>query len=481
MAIALEKFINKQETKACLVVGDIILDKYIYGSVNRISPEAPIPVVTTEGINYVPGGAANVAGNIRGLQVDVILCGIVGMDLEGDIILKRLEEGKIECACHRSEFRNTTLKTRIVGMNQQLVRVDNENTDWLNMEEEAGLLALIEECLPRVNDVVLSDYSKGVCSGTFCRKIIELCNQSGKRVLVDPKCRDWSKYKGAYLITPNFKEFVEAVGYVVANEEGEISDAGTELMQKYDINRLLVTRSQYGMTIIQKNQKPVTFSAKQQEVYDVSGAGDTVIASLTAGLTLGYSLLDAVELSNYAAGIAVSKPGTYMVRLEDLIEAMEEQGAWFEDKVVGVNEIIRLTKKWKQHGEKVIFTNGCFDILHVGHINYLNQAKRLGSKLIIGLNSDDSVKRLKGDNRPINSQKERALMLAALQCVDAVVVFDEDTPEELLAEICPDLLVKGGDYAIEEIAGRQFAKETVTVPISNGYSTTAMIERIKEK
>ncbi len=479
MALSPDRFLENKNTRSCMIVGDIILDKYVYGHVDRISPEAPIPVVATSDTRYVLGGAANVAGNISGFHVGAVLCGVIGCDAEGDTIIEKLKEKGIKFSGYRSKDRCTTLKTRVVGMNQQLVRVDRELSGWLDENEENGLLSQIEVGLDKVEYVILSDYSKGVCSDSFCKKFFALCSQKSKKIIVDPKSSDWTKYKGAYIITPNFKEFREALGSVIDNDETAISESASELMVRYDIEKILVTRSQYGMTMNEAGKPPLTHKAKQQEVYDVSGAGDTVIATLTAALAVGYDVNDAVELSNDAAAVAVSRAGTYMVTLEDLIEYMNGKGAWYEDKIIERNSVGDLVKGWKEAGEKIVFTNGCFDIMHIGHIDYLNRARRLGTKLIVGLNSDDSVKRLKGESRPVNGQRERALMLAALQCVDAVVIFEEDTPEELISFIKPDYLIKGGDYAIDEIAGRQYAGEVLTIPLTEGFSTTSLIEKIK--
>ena len=480
MALNLDKFINNRSGKSCMVVGDIILDKYVYGHVDRISPEAPIPVVSTSNTKYVLGGAANVAGNIGGLGLNAILCGVIGTDTEGDELVSQLKEKKVAFEGYRSPGRCTTLKTRVVGMNQQLVRVDREDASPLSSEEEDGLIIKIKDRLSSVDYLVLSDYNKGVCTDSFCKRLFDLCAAEGKKIVVDPKSSNWTKYKGAFVITPNFKEFREAIGCDIPNDERNISEKAADLLDRYELAQILVTRSQYGMTLVGMGRDALTFKAKQQEVFDVSGAGDTVIATLTSGLSLGYSIEEAVEISNYAAGVAVSKAGTYVVTLEDLVEYINGEGAWYEDKIVRFDDVTKLIEKWRGLGERIVFTNGCFDIMHIGHIDYLNRARRLGTKLIVGLNSDASVKRLKGEKRPINGEQERALMLAALQCVDAVVIFDTDTPEELISKVKPDYLVKGGDYAIESIVGRQFAGETLTIPLTEGFSTTSMIEKIKE-
>ena len=479
MTVSLGLFKNNNASRRCIVVGDIILDKYIYGHVDRISPEAPIPVVSTKNMRYVLGGAANVAGNIRGLGLEVALCGIVGSDSEADVLTGELQKKNIGFMGVKSADRCTTLKTRIVGMNQQLVRVDREDSQPMSNDEENNLIKKLEDLISPLDIVILSDYNKGVCKDSFCRWLSEKCRKDNIKMIVDPKSSNWKKYSGAYLITPNFKEFQEAIGFSIPNEEGCISENAGSLLNKYNLNRILVTRSHYGMTLIQRDLEPLTFKAKQQEVFDVSGAGDTVIATLAAALSVGYELKDAVEISNIAAGVAVSKAGTYDVSLTDLLEYTNETNAWYEDKIVSKNEINGLVTEWKKSGETVVFTNGCFDVIHIGHLDYLNKARRLGNRLVVGLNSDDSVKRLKGEKRPLNKQHDRACMLAALQCVDAVVVFEEDTPEKLISVICPDYLVKGGDYKIEEIVGREYAGEVMTIPFLEGYSTTSIIEKIK--
>lgn len=479
MAVSLGLFKNNNVSRRCIVVGDIILDKYIYGHVDRISPEAPIPVVSTKDMRYVLGGAANVAGNIKGLGLEVVLCGIVGNDSEADVLLSELQKKNIGFMGIRSSERCTTLKTRIVGMNQQLVRVDHEDSQSMSINENGELIGKLEDLISPSDIVILSDYNKGVCKDSFCRWLSEKCRKYNIKMIVDPKSSNWDKYAGSYLITPNFKEFQEAIGFSIPNEEEFIFENANGLQNKYDIDRILVTRSQFGMTLVEKNQTPISFSARQQEVFDVSGAGDTVIATLAAALSVGYELRDAVEISNIAAGVAVSKAGTYDVSLNDLFDYESGTSFWYENKIVEIKDISELVKKWKKSGQTVVFTNGCFDVIHIGHLDYLNKARRLGNKLIVGLNSDASVRRLKGENRPVNGQDERLRMLAALQCVDVVIVFDEDTPENLISKIHPDFLVKGGDYKREEIVGRQYAKEVITIPFVDGFSTTSIIEKIK--
>lgn len=469
---------EKANEMCCLVVGDIILDKYMYGRVERISPEAPIPVVIAEKEKYVLGGAANVAGNIRGYHVNVYLCGLLGQDDASMEVQNLLEKKNIKFAGYCSDRRCTTVKTRVMGTNQQLIRIDQERNMKLDAHEEKYLLKKASEVLEDVQIVVLSDYNKGVCSSSFCKKIMLMCRKKGKNVIVDPKSSNWEKYEGAWLITPNFKEFQEAVGDFCENTESSIKENGQMLMERYGIPQLLVTRSQYGMVFVKQEGVFSAFQSIEQEVYDVSGAGDTVVATIAAGLAVGMPVENAVELSNYGAGLAVSKSGTYMVTLEELMLYANHFSLWYEDKIWSKDRLQYMLKLWKN--QRVVFTNGCFDVLHVGHVNYLNQARKMGDKLIVGLNTDNSVRRLKGGFRPVNDQKSRALLLAALQCVDAVVLFDEDTPEELIKAVRPDCLVKGGDYRPEDVAGKQYAGKVCIIPLTTGFSTTGFLEKLRK-
>ena len=475
-----EEYKVRVKDKACLIVGDIILDKYISGTVNRISPEAPIPILNVNSKRYILGGAANVAGNIMGLCVKTYLCGVVGRDEAGDICLEELSDNNIDYIGIRINGRPTTMKTRVVGMNQQLVRIDEEETTFLTAEEELELFNRVESVIKKVSVIVLSDYNKGVLTNDFCRRIINLARENKIRVIVDPKKDDWSIYEGAYLITPNFKEFCVAIKGEIINDESAIAANSGKIMNKFGLEHLLVTRSQFGMTLI-SGSNISTYRAIQHEVYDVSGAGDTVIATIAAFLSAGYSLDEAVIISNYSAGLAVSKPGTYVARLKEVIDYINDNGIWYEEKIMDIKKLVTKIGAWKENNERIVFTNGCFDILHVGHINYLNKARALGSKMIIAINSDSSVQRLKGPNRPVNNERARTLVIAALQCVDAVVVFNEDTPRELVKMIRPDFLVKGGDYRPEDVVGREFADKVVIVPLEEGYSTTNLIKKINHK
>lgn len=476
----MEEFQEKAKDVKCLVVGDIILDKYISGKIDRISPEAPIPVIHITNERYVLGGAANVAGNICGYHIKTLLCGRIGKDSGADKVSELLSKKEIEFMGIISESNCTTVKTRVTGMNQQIVRIDEEDCSEISYEEEEQILHNIKQIIDEVNVIVLSDYNKGICTKRICENLIELCVSMNKPIIVDPKTAEWTKYKGATLITPNFKEFKEFIGRSIKNTEEEIAKISFAIMDEYKFKNLLVTRSQLGMTLVAEGKEVYTYDAVAQEVFDVSGAGDTVIATIAAFLAVQYFLFDAVRVSNHAAGFAVSKMGTYTVSLEEVMNFISNDFLELSEKIVSSEKLPNLLNKWREENKKIIFTNGCFDILHVGHITYLNQARRLGDKLIVGLNSDSSVKRNKGESRPINNQNDRAVLLAALQCVDIVVLFDTDTPYELIKMVEPNILVKGGDYKVEEVVGREFAKELKLLNFVEGYSTTNMIKAINK-
>lgn len=475
--ISRKEFFEKVNGKKCLVLGDIILDKYIMGDVNRISPEAPIPVVHITGERYAPGGAANVASTVAACGVRTVLCGSIGLDSDAECILKFLSRRNIHYAGIRSEKHGTITKVRVMGQVQQMLRLDYENTLPFNEAEEQELLMRALRKLKDVNVVIISDYGKGICTEKVCSKVISVAHDSGIPVLVDPKRADWRRYRGASVITPNFKEFAEAVGTAVENNESAIKYEGLKLLDKYCLGGLLVTRSQYGMTYLTERGTE-TYPAKAQEVFDVSGAGDTVISVLAAFIAAGEGYKDAIKISNFAAAISVSKIGTYVVAAGEIFDWLETAaGSWKNEAIIDCEGLKAQLKEWRNNDAKIVFTNGCFDILHRGHVDYLQKAKALGDYLVVGINTNRSVKALKGEARPLNDEKDRAFLLAALRSVDRVVLFDDDTPYELIKIVMPDILVKGGDYKEDEVVGREFAKETVIIPLVEGYSTTGLLAK----
>lgn len=420
-----------------LIIGDIMLDEYINGNVSRISPEAPVPVVSVSNRKFVLGGAANAAVNIRSLGVDTILASVIGKDADGEIFSQNLEKNKVDFCGTKSKNRVTTIKTRIIGNDRQIVRYDREQTDELDAAEEEEFISKCKNAIEISDMLVISDYKKGVCTEKVCRELIKTANKLGLHVIVDPKQSDWSRYSGAYLIKPNFKEFCET------------KKTAEELLQDYELQNILITRSNKGMTLVNK-EGTQDFKAEAKDVYDVSGAGDTVVGTIAAFLAKGTELCEAIKIANIAAGIAVGKMGTYAVTLVDIKNALHNKS---KQKLISEENIVDLTDVWKKQNRKIVFTNGCFDIIHAGHISLLKQAKQFGDILIVGLNSDTSVKNIKGETRPVNNETDRAEVLCAFEFVDAVTIFNEDTPLELIGKILPDVLVKGADYTPQTVVG----------------------------
>ncbi|MEJ5283908.1 MAG: bifunctional D-glycero-beta-D-manno-heptose-7-phosphate kinase/D-glycero-beta-D-manno-heptose 1-phosphate adenylyltransferase HldE [Brevinematia bacterium] len=455
-----------------LVIGDVMLDTYLYGSVNRISPEAPVPVINIKKETFVLGGAANVANNISKLKAKTTLIGLVGEDDNAILLKNLLKEENISYNLFPM-LSKTITKTRIVSGNQQLLRIDFEDSFSFNEENEKKFIFTLKDEIYKNDIVLISDYAKGVCSYDVCKEVIKEAKKQKKHILIDPKKKDWERYEGATLITPNLKELSEFVGENILNKDDEVKEALKTAYSKIKVDYLLVTRSEKGMTLYD-GTKFYDFPTEAKEVYDVSGAGDTVIATLSVAIASGMSFEDAVFTANKAAGVVVAKAGTAPIYYDELVREFEKQKL---NKLLSLEELLVVLEDLKKKGKRIVFTNGCFDILHRGHITYLSEAKKLGDILVIGLNSDSSVKRLKGESRPINNENDRALMLSALEMVDYVVLFNEDTPYEILSKIKPDILVKGGDYKVENVVGREFAKETIILNFVDGYSTTSIIKK----
>lgn len=462
------------QNKKILVVGDAILDVYYSGKVDRISPEAPVPVVQVQKTTKKLGGSANVANNISKLRGDVFLIGFCGKDSNCQILEDLLDENSIDHSLIKTE-NPTITKIRIVSGVQQIVRVDFEEKISNTEDLEALKTEYFNDNFEESDIIILSDYGKGFVTEKFSHYLIEKSNAANKPIIIDPKGKDWEKYRNATIVTPNVKELSEVLGYGLENSDEVIEKAGLEIKNKYNFKYLLVTRSEKGMTFFGDKIEHIRTLAT--EVFDVSGAGDTVVATVARALSSGYDWIDSVRLANKAAGIVVSKTGTEPIIYEELEDTIEEFRE--ENKVIETEEIPGLMTKMKNSKKRVVFTNGCFDIIHKGHVKYLQEAKKKGDILIVGLNSDSSVKRLKGPERPIKDQEERALIMSALEMVDYVVVFNEDTPASILEKIKPNTLVKGGDYKVEDIVGREFADKTVVIPFVDGYSTSSTIDKIK--
>lgn len=464
--------------KKVLVVGDLMLDTYHIGDVKRISPEAPVPVVRINRSYSVLGGASNVARNLLGLECVPYVIGLLGDDHNGKVMQDMFTDLGINALFSYTEHPTIT-KTRIIGNNQQVVRVDFEqDRGKLSAENEQYLSDAIRKTIPQIDIVVISDYGKGVCNETICKQVIATARSHQKKVIVDPKGFDWDKYRGATIITPNLKEISDVFGTEIKNKDEQIHQAAQEVIRKYDLASLLVTRSEKGMSYIDVNTaKAIPTEAK--EVYDVSGAGDTVVATLAAALAGEFPVLEAIHIANKAAGVVVGKMGTYPITFDELQSELTVGRP--DAGIVPFSQLPDLIKQLKMQNRKIVFTNGCFDILHKGHVTYLEKARKLGDVLVVGLNSDSSVKRLKGESRPINDEQARGTVLSALACIDYVVIFSDDTPLKLIEVVRPDILVKGGDYEIENIVGREYAKETVVIPFVEGFSTTNTINSMNNK
>jgi len=457
-----------------LVVGDVILDRYVYGVSERISPEAPVPVVKVTATEERPGGAANVAMNVKSLGVDVQLLGITGMDAAAATLEQQLAGAGIRCDFVAQSGLPTITKVRVISQHQQLLRLDYESEHL----HSGLLLSRFLQLLPGSACVVLSDYAKGSLDGV--QDLIGQATVAGVAVLVDPKGTDFSRYRGATLLTPNQREFEAVVGK--CRDEGELEARGRALCRDLRLQALLITRGERGMTLIEGGQgATLHLRARSHEVFDVTGAGDTVIGVTAAGLASGYGLAQAVEFANAAAGIVVEKLGTAAISLAELNRALASTIPAAR-RVLEADQVAGIVQAARDVGERIVMTNGCFDLLHPGHVEYLEQARRLGDRLLVAVNSDASAARLKGQGRPINPLASRMRMLAALACVDWVTSFDADTPAELVARLRPDVLVKGGDYRIEQVAGAQtvqgYGGKVEVLPFLPGHSTTNMVAAI---
>ena len=461
---------------AILVVGDLMKDVYLWGKTDRISPEAPVPVVDIDHITDMLGGAGNVISNLLALRAKVFVGGVIGSDDTGDQLRKMLENAGVNTDCLiTQEGRKTSKKTRIMAAHQQVVRFDHESTEKISSATENALIAKITELLPKIDICLLSDYGKGVLTDSLTQFIINRAKMLGKKVLIDPKGSDYSKYKGAYLITPNRKEAGEAVGRKLGTIE-MVQNAGQELYNSLDLTYCVITLSEAGMMIVDAKTK-AHIPTKAREVFDVTGAGDTVLSSLGVALAAGMDMLEAAHFANTAAAVAVSKIGSVSVSLEEIIEYENRLGLG-ENKLLSVAEAAKKAAALRESGVCVVFTNGCFDILHRGHIEYLKKSRALGDALIVGLNSDASVRSLKGESRPINTQDDRAAILCALSCVDFVVIFDDLTPIELIKAVAPDILTKGADYEGKEVIGSFHAGKVALIDLVEGRSTTNIIHKI---
>ncbi len=466
-----------------LVLGDVMLDRFVYGEVERISPEAPVPVVRHRRTLAMPGGAGNVARNIAALGGQAVLVGLRGRDEAGADLANRLAAAPgIEDRLVASATRPTISKIRVIAGTQQMLRLDDEVATPADAAEAAALLEALRAALPGAAALILSDYAKGVLSAPVVRDAIGAARAAGIPVLADPKSDDFGLYRGATVLTPNARELGRAARLPVGTE-AEVAAAAAAVMGAAGIDALLCTRAEKGMTLVRADGAVTSVSAEAREVFDVSGAGDTVIATLALAHAGGASLEEAMRIANAAAGIVVGKLGTATVSAEELAHALHAQGEASPggDALLDHAAARRLVDEWHAHGLSVGFANGCFDILHAGHVSLLAAARRRCDRLIVALNTDASVARLKGPTRPVNPLPDRAAVIAALAAVDAVVAFAEDTPLNLITALMPDVLFKGSDYTVETVVGADVVQaaggQVVLIDLLPGRSTTGILAR----
>ena len=459
-----------------VVAGDVMLDRYLFGSTGRISPEAPVPVVHVQETDDRPGGAANVAVNLASLGVTTRLVGVVGNDDAADSLRSILKSREIQCHFHTVEDRPTITKTRVQSRGQQLIRLDQEDVAALPGDE---VVKVLRNSIKNAGAVVLSDYAKGALADVSA--MIAVCREAGVPVLVDPKGSDFEKYRGASVITPNQTEFELAAGPCASDDE--MVSRARKMLDELELHAVLVTRSEKGMLLVEAGMEPVFISTRAREVFDVTGAGDTVIATLAGAVASGQSLASAAALANIAAGLVVRKIGVATVSPGEIALSLHQRGRGGRG-VLNAGELVMMVAESHGRGEKIIMTNGCFDVLHAGHVAYLEEAKNLGDRLIVALNDDDSVRRLKGGTRPINALEDRLMVLAGLAAVDWVVPFSGDTPASLIAEILPDVLVKGGDYKPDDIAGAKDVLnnggEVRVLAFRDGHSSSRIIDKLSD-
>jgi len=481
----LAQLVEQLPNAKVLCIGDVMLDRFVYGSVTRISPEAPIPIIRVERESAMLGGAGNVTRNATALGALVRFLSLVGDDLPGREVMEYVANDKgVEPYIQIERNRPTTIKTRYIAGGQQLLRSDNETTATLAAATISNLSALAAQLAPDVSAIVLSDYGKGVLHGDVVAATIAAARKAGKPVIVDPKGTDYSIYRGATVVTPNRAEAQAATGIEIHSDADAIA-AATKIITECGIENVLLTRSQDGMTLVTGKGDAIHLPTEAREVFDVSGAGDTVVACLASAIAGGASLSDAARIANVAAGIVVGKIGTAVVYPDELISVLHHHDLMIgEAKLMPLDRMVDRVERWRRKGYKVGFTNGCFDLLHPGHLSLLQQARSNCDRLIVGLNSDASVKRLKGEARPVQSEAARAAVLGSLETVSGVVIFGEDTPITVIEALKPDILVKGADYTIDKVVGADIVQgyggKVVLANLADGFSTTSTIARINQ-
>ena len=468
-----------------LVVGDLMLDEYLWGKAERISPEAPVQVVEVQREELRLGGAGNVVNNLVALGCCVAACSVIGDDENGQLLLENFAAQGVDIAgVFVDPSRRTSKKTRVLASNQQIVRIDRETRDAVAAGSESRLVEFIGRVAPSCDVILVSDYLKGVLTAEVLAAIFAAGQSAGIPVVVDPKGSDYVKYRGATVLTPNRREAEAATGIAICDGES-LGRAAKDLLERVELAALLITRSEQGMSIFQADGAAEHIPTVAREVFDVTGAGDTVLAMLGLALASGHGVVESARLANAAAGIAVGKVGTSTVTPEEVIAEVGRSHPDSDAKIKNLDVLCRVVAGARERRKRIVFTNGCFDLIHVGHVKYLQKARSFGDLLILGLNSDASVRRLKGEKRPLIGEAERAHLLAALDCVDYVVIFDEDTPLNLIEAIRPDVLVKGGDYTREGVVGHDLVEsyggKVELVQFVDNRSTSGIIEKILER
>ncbi|MEQ9619655.1 MAG: D-glycero-beta-D-manno-heptose-7-phosphate kinase [Deltaproteobacteria bacterium] len=480
-----DEILNRFKNQKILVVGDIMLDRYVLGGVERISPEGPVPVLKVREEIETPGGAGNVALNLRTLGASVELVGTVGKDREGKELIEALAHNGIRTGgIVRDKTKPTTSKTRLIAGNQQIARIDKETNTSVSMSVEKTLIDAIKSSVNNFKPkaIIISDYAKGVVTENVASKTMKLAKEAGIFITVDPKGDNFTKYSGASAITPNEKEAGAASGVKIVDEES-LKEAANTLIRITEADFVLVTRGKEGISYFSKKGDAGTIPSQAVEVFDVTGAGDTVVSVFTLSFISSYLLEESAGIANAAAGIVVSRIGAASISVSDLTAHFLKEAEKERSKIYKRKELSGVLSGLRAKGKKVIFTNGCFDLFHTGHLKLLREARKLGDSLVVAINSDDSVKRLKGEGRPYISETDRANLLTAIDCVDFLAVFEEDTPLEIIKELKPDVIVKGGDYSPEEVVGKEFIEnrggEVKIIPLIDGISTSSLAERIK--
>ncbi|MFQ5508915.1 MAG: D-glycero-beta-D-manno-heptose-7-phosphate kinase [Leptospirillia bacterium] len=479
----IESLLARMQGTEVLVVGDLMLDEYLWGAVDRVSPEAPVQVVDITATTHALGGAANVARNVAALGGRPLLAGVIGKDDAGDTLCDLLTTAGIDqTGVIRADSRPTTRKTRVMAQRQQVMRYDREVREPVGADAARELIQVAESALAGCAALLISDYAKGGVTEDLCSRLIAAAKKRGVPVCVDPKGTNAAKYTGATLVTPNLKEAAQLTGGSLSDDDA-VERAGSDIRKAGKFDYVLMTRSERGMSLFGENTTH-HIPTRAREVYDVTGAGDTVLAAVGLALASGCAPEEAASLANDAAGVVVGKVGAAVATPLEVIQHVRALGGATEDKLLSREALFETATRLKREGRRIVFTNGCFDLLHVGHVRYLQKARELGDVLVLAINTDASVQKLKGPGRPVVPETERAYVLSALSCVDYVTLFDEDTPQVLIEGVRPDVLVKGGDYTPEQVVGRETVEadggEVVIVPYLLGKSTTEMIQRINE-